>query len=88
MVSFALSKYPPIPIELSCWGVLSIAEVPCLLKIRQVGVFVELTASFQATAVSTKSAGLQLFKLGVDLKVTICSIGWCVGPSSPRATES
>jgi transketolase len=68
-------RYPPISIEESCSDVRSIAEVPCLLKIRHFGVVLELTAIFHATAVSTRSAGLQLFRFGVDLKVTICSIG-------------
>ena len=36
----------------------------------------EETALCQATAVSVKSAGRQLFKFGVALKVTNCSIGW------------
>ena len=49
---------------------------PCLVKIREVGVVFEETALCQATAVSVKSAGRQLFKFGVALKVTKCSIGW------------
>ena len=68
-------RYPPFSIEESCSGVRSIAEVPCLLKIRHVGVDNELMAFFHATAVSTRSAGLQLSMFGVDLNVTMCSIG-------------
>ena len=60
----------------SIWsGVLDIGEVFCLLKTKHVGVFVEETAFFHATEVSTKSAGLQLLRLGVARKVTRCSIG-------------
>ena len=43
--------------------------------IDKLGVDEDSIASFHAIAVSTKSAGLQLSKLGVDLKVTRCSIG-------------
>ena len=40
------------------------------------------------TNVSIKSAGLKTFKFGIDLRLVNCSIGWWVGPSSPKPIES
>ena len=41
-----------------------------------------------APAVSFASAGRNTFVFGCARSVASCSIGWCVGPSSPRPTES
>ena len=54
----------------------------------EVGPFIFESASFHATAVSAKFAGLHVVIFGVERKVVKCSIGWCVGPSSPSAIES
>ena len=35
-----------------------------------------------------ESAGRQTSMLGIRRNVAACSIGWCVGPSSPRPIES
>ena len=40
------------------------------------------------TATSLASAGRTTVKPGMARRVASCSIGWWVGPSSPRATES
>ena len=42
----------------------------------------------QHSAVSIASHGLKTFKFGITLKEDKCSIGWCVGPSSPNPIES
>jgi hypothetical protein len=49
---------------------------------------VRRTISSQAADVSFASAGRTTVKFGMRRSVDSCSIGWCVGPSSPRATES
>ena len=38
--------------------------------------------------VSILSAGLKIFKFGIDLNPDSCSTGWWVGPSSPKPIES
>ena len=43
---------------------------------------------FQAYAVSLASPGRTMSRPGIARRVASCSIGWWVGPSSPRATES
>ena len=47
-----------------------------------------MTLCVQATAVSTASQGRQTSRLGISRSDSTCSIGWCVGPSSPRPMES
>ena len=42
----------------------------------------------QACAVSFASAGRTTDRLGIARSAERCSIGWCVGPSSPRPIES
>ena len=44
--------------------------------------------SRQASAVSLEPAGRTTSRFGVARSVASCSIGWCVGPSSPRPIES
>ena len=44
--------------------------------------------SSHTTAVSLASAGRTTVKSGMARSAASCSIGWCVGPSSPSATES
>ncbi len=46
------------------------------------------SATRQATAVSLASAGRITHSSGIARSEAKCSIGWCVGPSSPSATES
>ena len=46
------------------------------------------TANFHASSVSSASAGRRSMTLGVARSIASCSIGWCVGPSSPKNTES
>ena len=53
-----------------------------------VGLFSFFKAFSHAAAVSVRFAGLQVDIFGVALNVERCSIGWWVGPSSPRAIES
>ena len=43
---------------------------------------------FLNNLISTASAGLNTYKLGIALNEDKCSTGWWVGPSSPRPTES
>ena len=50
--------------------------------------FVVFMAACQATAVSTRSQGRQVLKLGVSRRLASCSTAWCFGPSSPRPMES
>ena len=52
------------------------------------GPFLILIAASQHNAVSNKSAGRNTLPFGIDLSILICSIGWCVGPSSPKPIES
>ena len=47
-----------------------------------------MTAISHADEVSFASAGLNTSRFGIARKEAACSIGWCVGPSSPTATES
>ena len=47
------------------------------------GVSVARSAKLQASAVSCASAGRTTLMFGVARSVASCSIGWCVGPSSP-----
>ena len=46
------------------------------------------TARRQACAVSLASAGRTRLSPGMARREARCSIGWCVGPSSPRPMES
>ena len=52
------------------------------------GVSVWLIANCQASATSLAPAGRTTFKLGVARSIDSCSMGWWVGPSSPRPIES
>ena len=52
------------------------------------GVEVDFRANSQLSFTSTPSAGLKTKVFGVALNIDKCSIGWCVGPSSPRPIES
>ena len=60
---------------------------PCLVRTRATGPS-ERSAAFHASAVSVASAGLMTVRRGTDLRPANCSIGWWVGPSSPRPMES
>ena len=42
----------------------------------------------QASVVSVASAGRSTTRPGIARSAARCSTGWCVGPSSPSATES
>ena len=53
-----------------------------------VGPLVCSMAAHQATAVSTASAGRHSVRFGISRRLLRCSIGWWVGPSSPRPMES
>ena len=60
----------------------------CLVKDNTLGVFEVFNANSQHSIVSILSAGLKTFKFGIALNPESCSIGWCVGPSSPKPIES
>ena len=60
----------------------------CLVSDKTLGVFSFFKACSQHSIVSILSAGLKIFKFGIDLKPLNCSTGWWVGPSSPRPIES
>ena len=47
-----------------------------------------LSATSHDSDVSIVSQGLNTIKFGVDLNMDRCSMGWCVGPSSPSPIES
>ena len=50
---------------------------------------VTLSLSILSTVkVTIVSPGLITLRLGIDLKLAYCSIGWWVGPSSPSPMES
>ena len=55
---------------------------------NDVGVCSDSSATSQATRVSLPSAGRITFMLGIARRPANCSIGSCVGPSSPTAIES
>ena len=44
--------------------------------------------AFQAYAVSFASPGRTIARFGIARSAARCSIGWWVGPSSPRPIES
>ncbi len=46
------------------------------------------SATSHAAAVSFASAGLMIVRPGIARRLARCSIGWWVGPSGPRETES
>ena len=69
------------------WPVKSPKDPSTLAPIGAVDKESPNTAS-QATAVSTRSAGRQTCILGVMRNMAACSMGWCVGPSSPKPIES
>ena len=46
------------------------------------------SASAQHSATSTASAGRKSCSRGIARRLARCSIGWCVGPSSPSPMES
>ena len=48
----------------------------------------DFKANSQLSFTSTPSAGLKTNVFGVALNIDRCSIGWCVGPSSPKPIES
>ena len=54
------------------------------VRISAIGPSRRLTASFQAATVSLASAGRITVRLGIARSAARCSIGWWVGPSSPR----
>ncbi len=62
--------------------------IACLVKAITLGESLFSIANCQHSKVSIKSDGLKTFKFGIDLRLVSCSIGWCVGPSSPRPMES
>ena len=61
---------------------------PCLVRAITLGELLLSSAICQHSNVSIKSAGLKTFKFGIDLKLVNYSIGWWVGPSSPKPIES
>ena len=50
---------------------------------RNVGPVLCLSAAIQAAAVSVASAGRRIETFGMQRKLVCCSMGSCVGPSSP-----
>ena len=61
---------------------------PWRVSDRTEGVCLDDSASSQASAVSTVSAGRKTHVLGVAREMARCSTGWWVGPSSPSPIES
>src|SRR3989344_2901703 len=57
-------------------------------KISADGPSLRSMAYFHATADSTASHGRQVSRFGVPRRLASCSIGWGVGPASPRAMEA
>ena len=53
-----------------------------------VGPSLRAMAAVHATAVSAVSHGRQTSRFGIRRSDAACSIGWCVGPSSPSPIES
>ena len=60
----------------------------CRESAKAVGASVWRRAKRHANAVSFASAGRIMFSLGIARSAARCSMGWCVGPSSPRPIES
>ena len=60
----------------------------CRVSASTDGVPRVVSASSQASAVSMVSAGRNTLRFGVARSIARCSIGWCVGPSSPSPIES
>ena len=60
----------------------------CRVSARATGPVLCLSANRHASAVSFASAGRMSVKFGIARSAVSCSIGWCVGPSSPRPMES
>jgi hypothetical protein len=61
---------------------------PWRLSTITVGVSVCENAKRYASAVSFAPAGRITLRFGCARSIASCSIGWCVGPSSPRPIES
>ncbi len=61
---------------------------PCRESAITVGRSVCFIACRQASAVSLAPAGRTTSTFGVARSDASCSIGWCVGPSSPSPIES
>jgi hypothetical protein len=62
--------------------------MPWRLRAKATGVCVWVSAKRQASAVSFAPAGRIMYRFGVARRWASCSIGWCVGPSSPSPIES
>ncbi len=58
------------------------------VRTRATGPVVCVSATRHASAVSVASAGRTTVMFGIERSDVSCSIGWCVGPSSPRPIES
>ena len=62
--------------------------IACRVSARAVGPSRREMAIFQASHTSFASPGRMTTRLGMARKPANCSIGWCVGPSSPKPTLS
>ena len=60
----------------------------CRLRISAVGTELAPSSQCQARSVSWTSAGRITSRFGIARSEARCSIGWCVGPSSPTPIES
>ena len=60
---------------------------PVAIKASTEGVSVAWIAISQHSAVSTPSAGRSTSRFGMARNAARCSIGWCVGPSSPTPID-
>ena len=71
----------------SAVAVFAADRVRCEFAIT-VGASCLLSANCHASDVSFAPAGRTTYMFGMARRCASCSIGWCVGPSSPRPIES
>ena len=67
---------------------MTLAPAAELLSLRPAGRSVFSSTVRHAHAVSFASAGRTTSRPGIARSEASCSIGWCVGPSSPTPIES
>src|SRR5699024_3517291 len=85
----SLMTYAPFSTPLDAFSsVFGSVGKPWRVKTSTVGFVLDSSAKRHAAWVSLPSAGRMTDKLGIALREGNCSIGSCVGPSSPTAIES
>ena len=58
------------------------------MRMRAAGWWWSCMMTFHASTTSLASAGRSTIRPGIARSDASCSIGWCVGPSSPTPIES